>query len=314
MTQSSILSLSFPVAPMWGTLFSPSRGLFVFSPFLLFLGIRFWPSYWRRHKITPLEVLLAGLSLAWWIGTARWASWWGGGSYGPRLLCELLPCVSILLIPVVANLSLHGAWRVRAVCMAFVIAGVFSVGTHFRGATSAAAQDWNGTPVSIDHAPQRLWSWKDPQFLRGLTDDLRRSHEFKAPAGATPLAFYSIPPCRIFDTRGAPGTFGGPGLIAHKPRLVPIPDGPCEIPRGAAAYSLNLVAMPRGPLGWLNAWAAGDPMPLASVLNAPTGTDTTNAAIVRAGKEGAIVVMATYATDLIIDINGYFASSVQSLP
>ena len=47
--------------------------------------------------------------------------------------------------------------------------------------------------------------------------------------------------------------------------------------------------------------------PLVSTLNAPTGTVVANAAIVPAGTSGAISVYASDATDLVIDINGYFA-------
>jgi hypothetical protein len=42
-------------------------------------------------------------------------------------------------------------------------------------------------------------------------------------------------------------------------------------------------------------------------LNAPTGTVTANAAIIPAGGNGAIEVEGTDDTDLVIDINGYFA-------
>jgi hypothetical protein len=44
-------------------------------------------------------------------------------------------------------------------------------------------------------------------------------------------------------------------------------------------------------------------------VNAPTGTVVANAAIVPAGTGGGIEVIATNPTDLIIDINGYFAPS-----
>jgi hypothetical protein len=306
-----ILSTSIPLGPLCGTLFSPSRGLFIFSPFLLFLFVRLLPFYRRKYALTPLEILLVLLSVAWWIGTARWPEWWGGGSYGPRLLCELLPCVVILLVPVAANLSLGGGWTSKACTALFAIAGAVSIGIHFRGATAQAVHDWNGGPPSISEAPQRAWSWKDPQFLRGL-NVLRLGSEFRAPAGATPLAFYAIPPCRLFDTRTAAGLFGGPALAASVPRRIPVPDGSCGIPSGAAAYSINLVAIPRGPLGWFNVWADGEPMPQSSVLNSISGALTTNAAIVRAGRNGAIAVMGPYATDLVIDINGYFAPAAPS--
>ena len=48
-------------------------------------------------------------------------------------------------------------------------------------------------------------------------------------------------------------------------------------------------------------------MPLVSTLNDPTGTYTANAAIVPAGVNGSVDVFATDNTDLIVDINGYFA-------
>jgi hypothetical protein len=152
-----------------------------------------------------------------------------------------------------------------------------------------------------------VWSWEDPQFLRGLHNVVRKPERFVRPGGATPLAFYAIVPCRLLDTRLARGVFGGPGLIAGTGRKVPVPDGSCGIPHGAAAYSMNLLAIPRGPLGWLNAWATGEPMPVVSVLNAPTGVATANAAIIRAGYDGSITLLAPDVTDLVIDINGYFA-------
>ena len=51
-------------------------------------------------------------------------------------------------------------------------------------------------------------------------------------------------------------------------------------------------------------------MPLASNLNAPTGTITANAAIVPAGTAGSIDVFASDPTQLVIDVNGYFAPFV----
>src|SRR5207248_1945167 len=81
----------------------------------------------------------------------------------------------------------------------------------------------------------------------------------------------------------------------------------CNIPASAQAYSLNLAALPKMPLGYLTAWATGQSQPTVSSLNAPTGGVTANAAIVPAGSGGAINVFASNDTDLVIDITGYFA-------
>ena len=81
----------------------------------------------------------------------------------------------------------------------------------------------------------------------------------------------------------------------------------CNIPDTAQAYSLNFAAIPRGPLGYLTVWPTGQDKPLVSTLNALTGTVTANAALVPAGTQGAISVYPSSATDLVIDVDGYFA-------
>lgn len=122
------------------------------------------------------------------------------------------------------------------------------------------------------------------------------------------LQFYPITPCRIADTRQAAGSQGGPSLSAGGQRSFPVA-GVCGVPAGAQAYSLNFTAVPSGgnPLGYLTTWPSGEAQPLASTLNAVTGTVTANAAVLRAGAGGAVSVFASSATDVVIDINGYFA-------
>ena len=73
------------------------------------------------------------------------------------------------------------------------------------------------------------------------------------------------------------------------------------------AYSLNFTSVPNGSLGFLTTWPAGQPQPLVSTLNAPTGAVTANAAIVPSGANGDISVFVTNNSDLVIDIDGYFA-------
>src|SRR5437667_6327422 len=60
-------------------------------------------------------------------------------------------------------------------------------------------------------------------------------------------------------------------------------------------------------LGFLTTWPTGQSQPLVSTLNAPTGAVTANGAIVPAGTNGDVSVFVTNDSDLVIDINGYFA-------
>ncbi len=126
----------------------------------------------------------------------------------------------------------------------------------------------------------------------------------------TGLRFIPVTPCRVADTRpgqGTIGAFGPPSMTGGSTRDFPIPSSPCGIPASAAAYSLNITVVPSGPLGFLTVWPAETVRPLASTLNSPGGDIVANAAIVPAGNNGAISVFATNNTDVIIDIDGYFA-------
>jgi hypothetical protein len=143
--------------------------------------------------------------------------------------------------------------------------------------------------------------------------------------GAQPaLQFVPITPCRVADTRIANGPLGAPLLSSGQPRSFPILQGACHIPSNAQAYSLNLTAVPTGPLGYLKIYPTGQPIPMTSLLNSLDGRVKANAAIIMAGAEGAISVVtdaynnAPTLTNVILDINGYFvppgANTLQFYP
>jgi hypothetical protein len=129
-------------------------------------------------------------------------------------------------------------------------------------------------------------------------------------AGGFPgaLAFYPLTPCRVADTRNPTAPLGGPSLEAQSTRSFPILDSSCGVPSIAEAYSLNFAVIPKGStLGFLAAWPVGQPQPPVASLNDPTGTVVANAVLISAGPGGAVDVFTTDSTDLVIDINGYFA-------
>jgi hypothetical protein len=122
------------------------------------------------------------------------------------------------------------------------------------------------------------------------------------------LAFYPMVPCRVADTRNPTAPLGGPTIAGGQTRSFQVLGATgCNVPGSAQAYSLNLAVIPKAPLGYLTAWATGQTQPVVASLNALTGTVTANAAIVPAGAGGSIDIFASNATDLVIDINGYFA-------
>ncbi len=129
---------------------------------------------------------------------------------------------------------------------------------------------------------------------------------FGQPGGAGELAFYPLVPCRVVDTRGGQGPFGGPEMEAQSTRSFAIPAGGCSVPATAAAYSMNVTVVPDGPLSFLTASPTGAGRPLVSTLNSFDGSVVANAAIVPAGTDGAVSIYVTDRTHVILDINGYF--------
>jgi hypothetical protein len=70
--------------------------------------------------------------------------------------------------------------------------------------------------------------------------------------------------------------------------------------------------VPSATLGYVTVWPTGQAQPLVSTLNSLDGRIKSNAAIVPAGTGGAVSVYATDATNVILDINGYFVPTTVS--
>jgi hypothetical protein len=69
---------------------------------------------------------------------------------------------------------------------------------------------------------------------------------------------------------------------------------------------LNVTAVPHGVLGYLAILPTGE-TPLVSTLNAWKGQIAANAALVQEGTGGSVDVFVSNTTDVVIDLNGYFA-------
>ncbi|MFN0166343.1 MAG: PQQ-dependent sugar dehydrogenase [Bryobacteraceae bacterium] len=198
---------------------------------------------------------------------------------------------------------------------------VLPVGSGSLTAVPSSGDDYydEGTSVLVQATPIPGWSFSG--FSGDLFGSLNPVHVQMSAAksavatfsriSSTSYRFVPVTPCRTVDTRvgqGALGAFGPPALSAGAIRMVPIPAGPCGIPSSAKAYSLNVTVVPRGFLSYLTIWPVGQPQPVVSTLNSFQGEVVANAAIVPGGSSGAVNVFVTDATDVIMDINGFFAA------
>ncbi len=145
-----------------GLLISPSRGLFVFCPVFVFSAIGVW--LWFRGPSKPHRAIYLICLAATTAGVLLWARyrlWWGGFSYGPRLLTDVVPCLVILMIPVMRLVESSRPWR-----FAFAATLAFSIFVQSIGAFCYPNGHWDSLPQSVDQHPERLWNWRDNQVLR----------------------------------------------------------------------------------------------------------------------------------------------------
>ncbi|MBL8209220.1 MAG: Ig-like domain repeat protein [Bryobacterales bacterium] len=127
----------------------------------------------------------------------------------------------------------------------------------------------------------------------------------------TGLLFFPLTPCRVIDTRVTyrplAGPFGPPSLRAQEVRRFRLPQTPyCAVPT-AAAYSVTVTVVPPAPLAFLTAWPAGVGQPAVSTINSFAGRVLANNVVVPAAPDGSIDLFGYNDTDVLVDINGYYA-------
>jgi hypothetical protein len=160
-----------------GNLISPSRGLLIFVPviiFVIYLLVRYareLPS--RRLAILSLAIIVAHL-----IAISGYSHWWAGHCFGPRFTAGLVPWFALLgILAIRARLAWREQhepqgrslrWKAEIAFGALLL--VISVGINARGAMNGATAVWNQQPFNVDEHPERVWDWRHPQFLATRRD------------------------------------------------------------------------------------------------------------------------------------------------
>jgi hypothetical protein len=148
-----------------GVLLSPSRGIFVFSPFfvLIVVGLLL---FFRRLK-TQAMFWLSGVWFCLHVAAiSTWDMWWGGHSYGPRLLTDIVPALILITILLWKEISQRSGLRTRRiVSIGYTTLGLAAIFINsYQGLYNINTARWNSYP-SIDKYPKLLFNWKYPQFL-----------------------------------------------------------------------------------------------------------------------------------------------------
>ena len=181
--------------------------------------------------------------------------------------------------------------------------GVYDPATDSWTATSTA-----GAPTAR-YYPVSVWTRSRMIVWGGVYGGagLNTGASYFDPALIPPGSFYTVTPCRAFDTRDVSGpTLGAPiGCGTERSFAVA---GECEVPSSATAVSLNLTGTASTAQGNLRLYPAGSATPLVSTLNYAAGVTRANNALAALGADGRISVlcMPSGTTHVILDVNGYF--------
>ncbi len=221
------LRTQFPILRIWSTplmeglvglLVSPGRGLLVYSPVLVlaFLGLGL---AWRKEGLPLLRVLSVGTT-ATLLLYGKYDTWWGGWTFGPRLLADLNPALALLLAPVLEEFRGRRVFRIIVLTLA-----LWSAAAHAIGVTQRAPY-WNAD-IDGERFQSHLWSWTDNQLVNPLRD-WRDGW--------------------IIVRDGLPTSAAGPRGLAATYRLHPPPPLAAE---AAGPIHLTLRATNRGEAVWL---------------------------------------------------------------
>jgi hypothetical protein len=155
--------------PIWsglaGLLVSPTRGLLVFSPFLIFIPVGLTQRL-RSPRLKGLAVALCFAVAAQILFYAH-GDWRAGASWGPRWLTDLLPILVWMLAPALSVLHLPARGLLILLMVASV--GVQTIGAFWYSRASDA-RIFAGDPTSMHGA----WNPRNTPFLIELRHPLVR--------------------------------------------------------------------------------------------------------------------------------------------
>ena len=147
---------------------SPSRGLFVYSPVLILALpglLQLWK--YRSGRFEKLFIHLAIAAFGIFSSFCFYRIWWGGYSFGPRLLIDLLPVLCVLVCYSLESfLATSASSKIFYNCL---LLGLFSssIFVQFVGVLGGQqGGNWNGIPLSIDYCSGRAMQWDDQQIGR----------------------------------------------------------------------------------------------------------------------------------------------------
>ncbi|MFH0936995.1 MAG: hypothetical protein V1808_01750 [Candidatus Daviesbacteria bacterium] len=164
-SQTATLALTNFFSGLSGLMLSPSRGTVFYTPIFIFgiLSILFFKKIAQRKETVKLIFylnflhLISGILL-----NVFWGCWWGGHSFGNRLLTDVaVPAVICAYFFYILNTG-------KLIRIIFYLVIVYSIFIQLIGVLNYTHSYWDSKPTNIDFDTKRLWDFKDNPIFRSL--------------------------------------------------------------------------------------------------------------------------------------------------
>ena len=203
------ISGGFQINAFIGNLISPSRGIFVYSPFLL-IPLLFLTKTWKTliaHKKLALFLLWPLLHL---ISISKFPHWWGGWSYGSRLMSDILPAAYLICLLIYGNID-----KKTFANIFLFLSGIFAIYINtYLGLYNPYTLIWHAEP-NIDEHTEYLFDWKFPPFTYNLKKHEMRMWEYQLrKLSKTPLK-----PSKKYSFKDSGVLFSGFDYSGNKNRI-----------------------------------------------------------------------------------------------
>jgi hypothetical protein len=302
---SSVFEHSIPEG-VAALLISPGKGLFVFAPFFLFLAVGRRLSLGAAGHPATVLLWLGCLGQLVIYGTMDWRAGW---TYGPRFLTDILPFLTLALVPAVERLRPAGLATFLA-CLAFgIFVQVVGAFCFPRGGSYLLSKSDFWKPSGAQFLVEARGGLARPEYLqRGIRWARKKFGPRPAPAVPRPTLFYTVAPCRAVDTRRPTGPFGGPPVDVGRDRSFRL-GGRCGVPAAARAVSLNVTVLEADAPGELVIFPGSGEEPNASAIGYRPGRIRANNGVFPLGPGGSLVVSCRQnsgGVHVLLDVNGYF--------
>lgn len=159
---------------LYGNLLSPSRGIFIFSPFLLLFFIDVKSTYFTFKYNKILLIFLAWVLLHLYF-ISKFGHWWGGYSYGSRFMVDSLPGLYVIFLYTTSYIFKNSNKLKKFIIILFLII-TSSLSVYFnliQGLFNIYSVKWSQKP-NIDLFSEYLFDWKYPLFLYNETNHKAR--------------------------------------------------------------------------------------------------------------------------------------------